>query len=251
MRRVFPAMGTMVSVEATVIPPGVERAFEAAESRFSLYRPETELSRVAAGSLALTDASVELRTAYADAMDWSARTGGLFSPNRPDGTIDLNGIVKARAIAAAGATLTGRWSINAGGDVLVSARERSGDETSAAAHTIGIVDPADRGALLLALDLPGSRRAVATSGSAERGDHIWRGGSAAAPDFVQVSVVADDIVTADVLATAIVAGGRAALDELTARFGVDVVTVGRAGDLLATPGIRIALARPEATADAR
>ena len=83
--------------------------------------------------------------------------------------------------------------------------------------------------------LGGTRRALATSGSAQRGDHIWRGGELAPADFVQVSVMADDIVTADVLATAIVAGGPAALDDITDRWDVDVLTVARNGRLMATP----------------
>jgi hypothetical protein len=49
--------------------------------------------------------------------------------------------------------------------------------------------------------------ALATSGTAERVDHIWRlpGGQ---DGFVQVSVAAADIVTADVLAAAIVGAGH-------------------------------------------
>jgi thiamine biosynthesis lipoprotein len=58
------------------------------------------------------------------------------------------------------------------------------------------------------------------------------------PDFAQVSVAAADIITADVLATAIVAGGRATLDSVTARWDVDVLAVAHDGALLATPGFR-------------
>ena len=105
----------------------------------------------------------------------------------------------------------------------------------------GIADPDDRSALLCAVELRGSRRAIATSGGAERGDHIWLAGTAERAEFEQVTVVADDIVTADVLATAIVAGGRRTLDDLTDRWDIDVITVDRRGELLATPGIRTAL----------
>jgi thiamine biosynthesis lipoprotein len=53
-----------------------------------------------------------------------------------------------------------------------------------------------------------------------------------------VSVAASDIVTADVLATAVVAGGRGTLDAVTARWDVDVLAVTHDGALLATPGFR-------------
>jgi thiamine biosynthesis lipoprotein len=238
MRHVFATMGTIASVDLTAehsdLLPAVEAVFGAFDARFSLYRPESELSRIADGTLRLTGASDELVATYARALEWRNRTDGNFSPERPDGVLDLNGIVKAEAIERAGALLDTAgcqdWTINVGGDILT----RSDDP-------IGISDPG-RSTLLCAVTLRDGRRAVATSGSAERGDHIWRGGSLTPPHFVQVTVIADDIVTADVLATAIVAGGPDALDGVTARWPVDVLTVDRDGQLLATPGIRASLA---------
>jgi FAD:protein FMN transferase len=233
---VFETMGTVVSLEAdsAVDRAAVEGVFAEYSRRFSLYDPHSELSRLNAGALTLMRASDELRAVYAEALEWRQRTNGAFSPHRTDGAIDLNGVVKALAIDRASTILCGRWMLNVGGDVL-----------SSGGHTVGIVDPDDRERLLASIVLTGARRAVATSGSAERGDHIW---GAAAPNgtaldgFVQVTVVADDIVTADVCATAIVAGGVETLDDLTERFGIDVLTVGRDGSMLATPGIRSALA---------
>jgi thiamine biosynthesis lipoprotein len=58
------------------------------------------------------------------------------------------------------------------------------------------------------------------------------------PEFLQVSVAAQDIVTADVLATAIVAGGTPTLDQAVEQWSVDVLAVGRTGTMLATPGFR-------------
>jgi len=106
----------------------------------------------------------------------------------------------------------------------------------------GIIDPADRTALLCAIELRDPRRAIATSGIAERGDHIWTAGMTV--EYVQVTVVADDILTADVLATAIVAGGEHMLREACERWPIDVLTVDAAGELTATPGFRAALAVP-------
>jgi thiamine biosynthesis lipoprotein len=238
VRTVFETMGTVATLDGATehLTATVKDLFENYEARFSLYRPDSELSRVASGELSLLDSSDELRDAYADAQVWGSLTGGVFTPHRPDGVIDLNGIVKARAMQAAGAALSAAgchdWSLNVGGDILVS---------GVGAAPIGIVDPADRATLLAAIDLSGTRRAVATSGSAERGDHIWLAGTTERAEFVQATVVADDIVTADILATAIIAGGRATLDEITARWDVDVLTVDRVGELLASPGLRASL----------
>jgi thiamine biosynthesis lipoprotein len=57
-------------------------------------------------------------------------------------------------------------------------------------------------------------------------------------EFVQVSVAAADVVTADVLATAIVAGGIPMLNRATDMWDIDVLAVRADGDLLATQGFR-------------
>jgi thiamine biosynthesis lipoprotein len=245
MRHVFATMGTMVSLDtadsavSADLMAKVEAEFSAIDETFSLYRPDSELSRVASGQLALTASSAELRAQYAEALLWRNSTNGAFSPHRPDGVIDLNGIVKAIAIDRAGAVLDRagipRWCLDVGGDILVR-------DPASAPWLLGIADPDARQALLCAVTVSGQRRALATSGSAERGDHIWSNVNAEAPAFRQVTVMAEDIVTADVLATAIVAGGRPALDDFTARFRIDVLTLDAAGELAATPGLVAALA---------
>jgi thiamine biosynthesis lipoprotein len=210
-------------------PAHVEAVFDHYDRTFSLYRPDSELSRIAAGDLRLTDASELVRAAFEEANDWRAATGGAFTPNRPDGVVDLDGIVKALAIDAAGKLLgPSRWCLNVGGDVLAS-----GD-----AWTIGVVDPDDRASMLCSFVVKAPRRAIATSGISERGEHVW----GRALDFSQVTVIADDIVTADVLATAILADGVAFRDAASARWPVDIVTVTRDGAIAMTPGARAALA---------
>lgn len=257
----FATMGTMVSLRldaaaADAAPPGapaladaaklVETVFRRWDEQFSLYREDSEVSRVARGDIRLTAASASLRDCYALALDWRDRTQGVFTPHRGDGVIDLSGVVKALAIAEAGVALTGQgllnWSINAGGDVLVSGEplghEWPDHDWPDHDWVVAIVNPADRGEVIASVPLRHPRRAVATSGSAERGEHIWTPHSGEPSPFRQVSVFAADIVTADVLATAIVAGGEATLNDLAERFPVDVLAVLRDGQLLATPGLR-------------
>lgn len=260
--RTFGSMGTVISltVPAGAVPgtaggeggldaasAAVERVFAGLDETFSLYRPDSEASRLARGELSLRDSSAAMRDRYAEALSWRLRTEGAFSPERPDGVLDLSGLIKGYAIGQAGEALRSRgitdWCLNAGGDVLVMGSPVPGSGTAWAA---GVVDPLDRSALIAAYELggPGTRRALATSGSAERGDHIWAAGSgsrtagSSGAGFAQVSVAATDIVTADVLATAIVAGGTAMLHRATDGWEIDVLAVRRNGELLATPGFR-------------
>lgn len=244
MAHVFATMGTV----ASVIAPGasartllqVEEVCARVDRLFSLHSASSELSRLARGEITLSETDPLVRDAYARAMSWSAETHGVFTPHRPDGALDLNGIVKAEAIERAGAVLTEAGCADAvvdiGGDILCSGTDR------ARPWMVGIADPADRASALCAVQVNGSRRAIATSGSAERGDHIWCGGSRRGSTFVQVTVLANDIVSADVLATTIVAGGADALDDACDRWDIDVLTVDSAGTTLATPGFRRALA---------
>lgn len=222
---VFEAMGTMVSLTTArpldrATEDAVLTAFVEVEERFSLYRDDTEAARFVRGELTLRTVSDEFRSAYDEAAVWRIATGGAFSPHRPDGVVDLAGIVKAFGLRDAGRVLrdagVADWCLNAGGDVLTSGVHPDGEP-----WVVGIVDPQDRGRLFTQFTTGDERWAVATSGIGERGEHVWR--LAADHTFVQVTVCARDIVTADVLATAILAGGPQALARAQELADIDVL----------------------------
>lgn len=242
----FETMGTVVSVrvpdsEAQARPSeldeavaGGQRAFDELDRRFSLYRPDSELSQVARGEIPLASSSEEMRLAYADALEWRNRTNYTFTPHRPDDTVDLSGTVKAMGIEALAHSLHesgfDTFLINAGGDMLASGQPDGG-------WRVGIANPADPETLVALIELTAENQAVATSGTAERGEHIWR-----RPDtdtnFVQATVIAEDIMTADVLATTIIAGGQASLDHATDTFGIGALVVLSDGTKLANERFR-------------
>ncbi|HQE30471.1 MAG TPA: FAD:protein FMN transferase [Propionibacteriaceae bacterium] len=233
---VFESMGTVVSLRtndplSVAATTAVVSAFEALDDRFSLYRPGSEGDLVARRLLRVRHASSSYRVAYDLALGWRDRTEGAFTPHRPDGAIDLSGVVKALAIQAAADALHRHgvrgWCLNAGGDVLVDGEQPDGQP-----WVVGVVDPDDRTALwtqYLALTKP----AVATSGTAERGEHVWR--LAADDTFSQVTVAADDIITADVWATAILAGGVSTLELAQRTDEVDVLACTADGRVWASP----------------
>lgn len=255
--RAFASMGTVVSLAIPTAPGTapqaaveeleaatavVEQLFNRLDRTFSLYRPGSEASAMARRGLALADASTDMRRLYVEAVEWRTLTEGAFTAERPDGVVDLAGIVKAHAIREAGTSLLALglkdWCLNAGGDVLVDGSPAPG---SARPWLAGITDPEDRTTLLTAFPLGNKgKHALATSGTSERGHHIWSAGLPPARDagFRQVSVAAADIITADVLATAIMAGGARTLALATSRWDVDVLAVKNDSGLLATPGFR-------------
>lgn len=229
MRHFFQTMGTVVSLKCPGESlPLVQEVFTHLDELFSLYREDSEASRMARGELRLADASEEAQELYSLAHQWREATNGAFQPHRPDGVIDLAGIVKAEAIRRAGETLERcgeSWLINAGGDVLTSG-----------SGTVGIVDPFDRSGLLSQFATTEDHPAVATSGTTERGQHIWRAGSG--DEFIQVTVAAHDIITADVLATAVMSGGAETLHQATREHDIQALAVSGDGEILATSAFR-------------
>jgi thiamine biosynthesis lipoprotein len=59
-------------------------------------------------------------------------------------------------------------------------------------------------------------------------------------------VIAANVLTADVLTTALLAGGRPTLDTVTDRFDIHVLAVDSDGQLLGTEQLRQQLSRSEA-----
>ncbi len=210
-------MGTVFSFR--VLAPGVDRrALDAAVARlhaidatFSTYRPDSEISRINAGTLRVDDASDDVQDVLAACERFRRETGGYFDP-RCNGILDPSGYVKgwaveqaARLLAAAGSV---NHCVNGGGDVICAGRPQAGR-----GWRVGIADPFRRGDRLTTVEAAGPL-AVATSGPAERGAHITdpHTGEAAA-GIASATVVATDLVTADVYATAAVAMGPARATE--------------------------------------
>lgn len=209
MKRAFveQVMGLPVSVllrGATARDGGPEAAvrrvydeLRVADAVFSTWRPDSEVSRLNRGELALADCRSEVREV--DRMCQWARdaTDGLFDADAPDGHWDPSGLVKGWAVERAArhlASLALDWCLNAGGDVLVSA-------PSGEPFGIGIADPHDRTGVVAVVRLVAG--AVATSGTAARGDHLWHPQTGrAATGLASVTVAGASLTDVDVLATA-------------------------------------------------
>ena len=233
--RVEHMMGMPVGIDirdaaAHEAPEEVDRLLDACfaslrqcDDIFSLWRPDTPMARLSEGRAGLAEMPVEVVQVLRQCAVYETATEGRFRARRPDGRVDPTGLVKGWAVARVGRLLLSagmrHWCINAAGDVLAHGQARPGEGWS-----VGISDPNHGGRLLDTVTLTAG--AVATSGSAERGDHIWdplRG--KAAREVISVSVVARSIVKADVLATAAVAGGADACAWLDGVAGVEALAV--------------------------
>lgn len=220
-----------------------ERAFQVlrdADHRFSGYRTDSELSRMNDGDDDLATASDEFRDVVAIGTAVGEASGGAFRIRRRDGSWDLDGVVKGWAGARAARELarTGlrHFCLNLGGDVVVSGSPRGGEPWN-----VGVRSPADPQRMLAVLAV--SDAAVATSGAYERGAHIVDGrGGGPATRLQSATVVADDLTTADVLATAVFALGPEGVPWARGQGAQGVLAVDADGQLL-TAG-RLTFAAP-------
>lgn len=181
-----------------------------ADDRFSLYRADSELSRLKSNTLPWAGASPQQQLIKSMAVIWRDQTQGFFDAKTEE-DYDPSGIVKTwaaqNAVNFLEANGISRFTLNAGGDIYLT-----GGFHNAILGRVGIsklvsIAHQDSGAALV-LDLNNTDfRAVCTSGTTERGEHIWRSNE----EFVQATVVGPDLVEADVWATALISGGRSAL----------------------------------------
>src|SRR4029077_3309918 len=136
---------------------------------------------------------------------------------------DPSGVVKGWAIARAAATLDGRgyrdYFIDAGGDVRTRGHGAPG-----ASWRVGIRHPVERdkaARVILATDL-----AVATSGTYEKGPHIYDPHTGApATDPLSMTVVGPSILEADVYATAAFAMGLGGLEFIERRSSYEAYAI--------------------------
>lgn len=237
IRDAKPLMGTVFSI---AVPDGTDRGLfvrawaEAVallgrfEEIYSPFVPESPVSRVRDGRLDLADLDRQPDLTQAEADDFR-EVLGLCAQLRRESygafdawavgdppAFDPSGAVKGWAAERASTLLVERGLsahlLNAGGDV----RAHGGAGTEP--WRVGVEDPHRPDRVLMAVAVTDG--AVATSGTRQRGAHVWDPlAHAPAAGLAQVTIVGPDLALADGYATAALALGpraRAFLEALGA-----------------------------------
>lgn len=272
----WPAMGSVASLAVaggSGSPADQDRAHQAVvawlaavEQALSPYREDSDLCRWRRGELDMADAPL-LAEVTAACQALPDLTGGGFHPVDPQGRYDPTGYVKGWAVQRGAALLVEHGVTHAclgvGGDLQVLGRRDGGRP-----WRVAVVDPNDHRRIVAVVQAPGgpgARLAVATSGSAQRGAHIWPGQGAAPGEgtdlgwppvprlarppreqprrdpLASVTVVGPELHLADAFATAVWA--RALEEPLDAawawlaRSGYEGLAVSTAGRLRRTEGM--------------
>jgi FAD:protein FMN transferase len=199
----------------------VVAVLRAADHVFSTYRRSSVVSRLDRGELAVADCPPEVAEVLALGAAAARDSGGAFSIRRPgrDGrpVLDPSGVVKGWAADRAAAPLRALggtdFCLSAGGDLVCRTLDPDGRP-----WRIGIEDPRDPRRVIAVV--PIADGAVATSGSAHRGQHVVDARSGRPPaGIASVTVVAASLVDADIDATAAYAQGPDAAAWLGTRPG--------------------------------
>jgi len=171
------------------------------DAQFSTYKPESEISRFNRGEIEEKDLSIEMQEVFALAEQTKQETNGYFDIRTPSGALDPSGIVKGWSIRYAAHIINEKgftnYLIEIGGDIASLGVDEHGNEWS-----VGIRNPFDATQIVKVIYPRG--HGVATSGTAERGNHIYNphDPTALLKSLASITVIGPDVCEADRFATA-------------------------------------------------
>ncbi len=208
-------------------------ALHRADDVFSTWNPGSPMSRLRRGEVTLDGVPPEV-TPVLDACRSARRlSDGWFDPWALPGGVDPTGYVKGwaaeRALDALRAPGVAAAVVNAAGDIA-----SFGGPAPSTPFRFAVVDPADRSRTAFVVEHTG---AVATSGTYERGQHLFDPRTRrAAAAVASATVTGPELGLADALATALAVGGLPLLERLEAIDGVEALVIGHDGERRWTPG---------------
>ena len=239
-------MGTVVTLDVYVDADGrtpVDRlpaflgrarsALHRADAVFSTWTPDSPMSRLRRGEATLDQVPPEVAEVLDACRLARDLTDGWFDPWALPGGVDPTGYVKGwaaeRALDALRLPGVAAAVVNAAGDIA-----SFGGPAPSTPFRFAVVDPADRTRPACVVEHTG---AVATSGTYERGPHLFdprtrRATTAAA----SATVTGPELGLADALATALAVGGDPVLDRISALAGFEALLIGHDGTHWSTPG---------------
>jgi thiamine biosynthesis lipoprotein len=240
--RTHPVMGTMASVHVhdEMDPMVVDAAIDLVwteldrlEAMFSTFRSSSEISRINRGEMHLLDASPEV-VEVVDACTWLEHASdGAFRARRPgDMFIDPAGFVKgwATELAAQHLDRAGlrQWYLSVGGDIQTRGTARNDTP-----WRVAIADPNSDDSRAIAAIVEISGEAIATSGIAARGRHLWDGRTdRPVAALASMTVVGPNLTWADAFATAAFVMGIEGVDWVSQFPGYRAVAITADGAVL-------------------
>lgn len=176
------------------------------DQTFSTYKTNSEISKINRGQLLKSEYSADMVEVFNLAEQTKQETRGYFDIKKADGKLDPSGIVKGWGIWKAGLLLKQKgyqyFFIDAGGDVQTSVPNSVQKSTEQRSWTVGIRNPFNVEEIIKVLKI--TNQGVATSGTYERGQHIYNPHDLNQPikEIVSLTVIGPNIYEADRYVTA-------------------------------------------------
>ncbi|MDB5265581.1 MAG: thiamine biosynthesis protein [Parcubacteria group bacterium] len=215
-----------------------ERVFDylkSIDTRFSTYIQESEVSRINRHELKEAEYSAEMQEVLSLSEETKNQTGGYFDIRTPEGLLDPSGLVKGWAINAAASIVSEAgfkdFYIEIAGDIQTNGMNAEGKEWS-----IGIRNPLSRDEVVKVLYPRGA--GIATSGTSERGNHIYDPHAPGVhPDsYASITVIGPNVYEADRFATAAFAMGESGIRFIEALPGFEAYAINHKGIATMTSG---------------
>jgi FAD:protein FMN transferase len=171
------------------------------DSKFSVYKRDSEISKINRNELNPEEYSDDMKLILKLADKTRIETGGYFNIITPRGDYNPSGIVKGWAIYQASKMIAdagfNEYFVDAGGDI----------EARGKYWKVGIRDPKKTDQIAKIIYL--KNRGIATSGAYLRGDHIYDPiTKRAACEVASMTVIAENVYEADRYVTAAFAMGK-------------------------------------------
>ncbi len=198
------------------------------DERFSTYKETSEISRINKGLLHPDAASRDMCDVFDLSEETRRMTDGFFDIRRPIGGYDPSGLVKGLAIQRAADLLRARgfknFFVDLAGDIQADGTNEDGEPWA-----IGIRNPFNRDEIVKVLRV--SDRGVATSGTYERGQHVYdpHAGSGPLEEIVSLTIIGPNVYEADRFATAAFAMGADGIRFVEGLAGFEGYAIDRNG----------------------
>ncbi|MGA2910911.1 MAG: FAD:protein FMN transferase [Candidatus Microgenomates bacterium] len=200
--------------------------FNYVDEEYSPYKETSQVAKLNRGE----EVSSEMKMILGLSEDLKKETNGYFDIRRLDGKIDPSGIVKGWAIKNGAEILKKlgykRFYVDAGGDAEIVGKN----------WTWGIRNPFNVSEIVKVLEL--SDCGIATSGTYERGQHIYDpiGKKNIILDIVSLTVIGPDVFEADKFSTPAFAMGIKGIEFIEKREGLEGYMIDSRGIATMTGG---------------
>ncbi len=224
LRRVELIMGMPVQIEikdSLIIAPEIDSVFDyfrKVDEDFSPFKETSEVGKLNRGE----KVNNEMEKILEEAEDLKRKTHGYFDVTKPDGNIDPSGIVKGLAVFKAAQMLKDKgythFFVDAGGDAEIVGTFRWGIRNPFNTHEIvKVLKLTDCG--------------IATSGTYERGQHIYNPikKTNEITDILSITVIGSNVYEADKYSTPAFAMGREGINFIESLPGLEGYMIDKNG----------------------